>query len=157
MSETRQDLLGDPKLSRLYRQFAIAEPPPPLDQTILAAAQAAVAEQLARARRGGWWQRWRVPLALTTTLMLSVMLALMHEKAPTPLPAEPHFDRQPAEAQRERPAKPEATPVPSPAPMPRRWKSSPKSVSFPVRISTPPNSTPPWPRALPGRPSQPRI
>lgn len=119
MSETRQDLLGDPKLSRLYRQFAIAEPPPPLDQTILAAAQAAVAEQLARARRGGWWQRWRVPLALTTTLMLSVMLALMHEKAPPQLPAEPRFDRQPAEAPRDRPAKPETAVVPpAPAPVP---------------------------------------
>jgi len=137
MSETRQDLLSDPQLSRLYRQFATAEPPPPLDRTILAAAQAAVAEQLARARRGGWWQRWRVPLALTTTLTLSVMLALMHEKAPTPLPAEPHFDRQPAEALRERPAKPEATPVPSPAPMPTPAAAPPAAVALEPALAPP--------------------
>ena len=87
MTEPRPDSPSDPEISRLYRQHSTDEPSPAVDQRILAAARAALAGRPANPR-GGWWQRWRTPLALATTLLLTVTLSLLHERQPAELPAE---------------------------------------------------------------------
>jgi hypothetical protein len=87
MTEPRQDWPSDPEVSRLYRQHSTDEPSSVADQRILAAARAALAGRPANTR-GGWWQRWRTPLALATTLLLTVTLSVLHERQPAELPAE---------------------------------------------------------------------
>ncbi|MBK7675319.1 MAG: hypothetical protein IPJ27_11480 [Candidatus Accumulibacter sp.] len=87
MTEPRPDSPSDPEVSRLYRQHSTDEPSPAVDQRILAAARAALAGRPA-STRGGWWQRWRTPLALATTLLLTVTLSVLHERQPAELPAE---------------------------------------------------------------------
>ncbi|MBN8447588.1 hypothetical protein [Accumulibacter sp.] len=87
MTEPRPDSPSDPEISRLYRQHSTDEPSPAVDQRILAAARAALAGRPANPR-GGWWQRWRTPLALATTLLLTVTLSVLHERQPAELPAE---------------------------------------------------------------------
>jgi hypothetical protein len=82
MTEPRQDTPNDPQLSRLCREQAQDEPSAAMDQRILAAARQAVAPQEASTRRTGWWQRWRLPLSLATTVMLTVSLALLVERQP---------------------------------------------------------------------------
>lgn len=123
MSELLQDSPGDPQVSRLYREFSTAEPSAALDQRVLAAARAALADRPASLRRQGWWQRWRTPLALTTTLALSLTLALLHERQPGPVPGERAVDRQLPEVRRDGPgtnaveqAKPDLPAVPAAAP-----------------------------------------
>ncbi|WP_300451969.1 hypothetical protein [Accumulibacter sp.] len=92
MSEPLRDSPRDPKLSALYRQFSVAEPSAALDQRVLAAARAALADHRVPLR-GSWWSRWRTSLALATTLVLSLTLALLHERQPayrsTPPTSEP--------------------------------------------------------------------
>jgi hypothetical protein len=87
MTEPRPDSPSDPEISRLYRQHSTDEPSPAVDQRILAAARAALAGRPANPR-GGWWQRWRTPLALATTLLLTVTLSVLHERQPAELSAE---------------------------------------------------------------------
>jgi hypothetical protein len=87
MTEPRQDSPSDPEVSRLYRQHSTDEPSSAVDQRILAAARAALAGRPTNAR-GGWWQRWRTPLALATTLLLTVTLSVLHERQPAELPVE---------------------------------------------------------------------
>ncbi len=87
MTEPRPDSPSDPEVSRLYRQHSTDGPSPAVDQRILAAARAALAGRPANTR-GGWWQRWRTPLALATTLLLTVTLSVLHERQPTEVPAE---------------------------------------------------------------------
>jgi hypothetical protein len=82
MTEPRQDTPNDPQLSRLYREQAQDEPSATMDQRILAAARQSVAPQGQSTRRTGWWQRWRLPLSLATTVMLTVSLALLVERQP---------------------------------------------------------------------------
>ncbi len=105
MSEAREDLPSDPQLSRLYRQFANVEPSLALDRKVLHAARAAIDERRELTHGNVGWRRWRGPLVLATTVVLSVMLALMHEKAPAPLPPGDRDDRQQVVTQSEdRPA-----------------------------------------------------
>ena len=82
MTEPRQDIPNDPQLSRLYREQTPDEPSAAMDQRILSAARQAVAPQAASKRRSGWWQRWRLPLSLATTVILTVSLALLVERQP---------------------------------------------------------------------------
>ncbi|WP_300335046.1 hypothetical protein [Accumulibacter sp.] len=87
MTELPQDSSSDPQVSRLYRQHATGEPSASLDEQILAAARAALADQKSAApapaaRRRGWWQRWRTPLALATTVVLSLTLTLVQDRPP---------------------------------------------------------------------------
>jgi hypothetical protein len=82
MTEPRQDTPNDPQLSRLYREQPQDEPSAAMDQRILAAARQAVAAQGPSTRRTDWWQRWRLPLSLATTVMLTVSLALLVERQP---------------------------------------------------------------------------
>ena len=81
-----QDSPTDAQLSRLYRQHCSAEPSLEVDRRVLAAARAALADRPVHSRDG--WTRWRTPLALATTLALSLTLALLHEPPPGELPAE---------------------------------------------------------------------
>ena len=98
MTEPHQDSPSDPQLSRFYREYATDEPSSAADERILAAARAALAEPPANARRGAWWQRWRTPLALATTLLLTIPLALLQERQPGGLPAEPSLQQEAAPA-----------------------------------------------------------
>ena len=82
MTEPRQDLQTDPQVSRLYREHAQAEPSAAIDQYILARARQAVTAPPPGARRTGWWTRWRMPLTLLTTVMLTVTLTLLVERQP---------------------------------------------------------------------------
>ena len=82
MTEPRQDLPTDPQVSRLYREHAQAEPSAAIDQHILARARQAVTAPPPGARRTGWWTRWRMPLTLLTTVMLTVTLTLLVERQP---------------------------------------------------------------------------
>lgn len=82
MTEPRQDLPTDPQVSRLYREHAQAEPSAAIDQYILARARQAVTAPPPGARRTGWWTRWRMPLTLLTTVMLTVTLTLLVERQP---------------------------------------------------------------------------
>ena len=104
MTEPRQDQTidppTDPQLARLYREHAHAEPSAAIDQHILAAArQTATHPQVTR--KSGWWQRWRMPLTLVTTVMLTATLALLVERQP---PEQPSVS--PPENVRERTAQP---------------------------------------------------
>jgi len=86
---------GDPRdleLEAAYRETAREAPPRSLDDRILAAAHRAVGARPAAAGRG-WTQRWRVPLSLAATVVLSATVTLMvyeSENAPPPLaPSQP--------------------------------------------------------------------
>lgn len=133
MTEPHHDLPGAPserplvdgQISRLYRQHARAEPPAAVDQHILAAARAAVVEQARVARQPVWWLRWRTPLALATTLVLTLTLSLIHEQQPKEAPptfsderalsAKRSDDGRPPSAVQAMPAAPPAPTVAPPA------------------------------------------
>lgn len=93
MTEPRQDIPNDPPLSRLYREQALAEPSSAVDEHILAAARQAAATGLKTPRRSGWWQRWRLPLTLVTTVMLTATLALLVERQPGGIATAPVTER----------------------------------------------------------------
>ena len=114
MTESRQDLPTDPQLSRFYHEHAVDEPTDAIDQRILAVARQAVSStRHEEARRNGWWRRWRMPLSLATTVMLTVMLALLVERQPTELSIAPNREKKAVESTQER-AEPVAIP-PAPA------------------------------------------
>ena len=114
MTEPSQDLPTDPQLSRLYREHALDEPAGIIDQRILSAARQAVSSTRPQeARRNGWWQRWRMPLSLATTVMLTVMLALLVERQPTELSIAPSREKEAVESKQKR-AEPVSIP-PAPA------------------------------------------
>ncbi len=110
MTEPRQDLPTDPPLSRLYRDHAVDEPTDAVDQTILAAARQAVAADPHGIRRNGWWQRWRMPLSLAVTVMLTVTLALLVEHQPKEMSVIPSHEKERSENARDRAAPP---PIPA--------------------------------------------
>lgn len=79
----------DPSIDAAYRASARDEPPPALDARILAAAHRAVEARPAPIRRS-FAQRWRIPVALAATVVLSATVTLMvyeSERAP-PIPEE---------------------------------------------------------------------
>jgi len=121
-----QDFPSDPPLSRLYRQFATDEPSPAIDERILAAAKAALGpgERSTGVDQGRWWRRWRTPLALATTLVLTLTLSLLQQPPPgdgfVPVVPDPSVTPAPAAAPAAKFANPEARPaaavaLPSPA------------------------------------------
>ena len=93
MTEPRQDIPNEPLLSRLYREQALAEPSPAVDERILAAARQAATTGPQTPRRNGWWQRWRLPLTLVTTVMLTATLALLVERQPGEISSAPVTER----------------------------------------------------------------
>ncbi|HEY9531703.1 MAG TPA: hypothetical protein VIQ55_09940, partial [Burkholderiales bacterium] len=60
----------DPQVSRRYRELGSEEPPPSLDQAILAASRRSTAPR----------RRWTVPLAVAAAAMLAVGIALHVER-----------------------------------------------------------------------------
>ncbi|MCG6873921.1 MAG: hypothetical protein LJE97_02395 [Betaproteobacteria bacterium] len=77
----------DPNLDAAYRATAREEPPRALDERILAAAHRAVDAHPVPAGRS-FAQRWRVPVAVAATVVLSATVTLMvyeSEQAPTML------------------------------------------------------------------------
>ncbi len=110
----RQDTPSDPPLSRLYREHAQDEPSAAVDQRILAAARQAAAARPPSVRRTGWWQRWRLPLALATSVMLTVSLALLVERQPKDISGAPSRAIPPPDSAVQGAAQP-ATPAPAPA------------------------------------------
>ena len=116
MTEPRQDLPPDPQISRLYREHAVGEPADIIDQRILAAARQAVSNTRPQgARRNGWWQRWRMPLSLATTVMLTVMLVLLVERQPTELSIAPGREKEAVESKQKRAEPAAISPVPAKA------------------------------------------
>lgn len=114
MTEPRQELPTDPQLARLYREHAVDEPADAIDQRILAAARQAVSDHQAGALpRRSWWQRWRMPLSLATTAMLTLLLAQLVERQPAELSLAPSQEMRAVESVPER-AEP-APVLPAPA------------------------------------------
>lgn len=114
MTEPNQDSPGDPQLSSLYRRDATDEPSKAVDARILAAARVALGSPPAKARRGAWWQRWRTPLALATTLALTLTLALLQERQPRESPVERLLPQEVSPARHDAPSH-DASERPSPA------------------------------------------
>ncbi|MBL8415456.1 MAG: hypothetical protein JNM42_13545 [Propionivibrio sp.] len=102
MTEPRQDLPTDPQVSRLYREHAQAEPSAAIDQDILERARQAVTARPPGTRRTGWWQRWRMPLTLLTTVMLTVTLTLLVERQPGELSTQPGVEQPRSESMQDR-------------------------------------------------------
>lgn len=113
MTEPRQDLPTDPQLSRLYRDHAVEEPTDAVDQNILSAARQAVAADSHGVRRNGWWQRWRMPLSLVTTVMLTVTLVMLVEHPPNERSATPDPGKARSDGARERAVSPPISPAPA--------------------------------------------
>lgn len=112
MTEPRQHQTNDPQLSGLYREHALAEPTTAIDQRILAAARQAVVAP-PQNRRSGWWQRWRMPLTLVTTIMLTASLALLVERQPKEFATPPEAEKKRAESKIEQPAQVSAPAAPA--------------------------------------------
>ena len=99
MTEPRQELPTDLQLSRLYREHAADGPADAIDQRILAAARQALSgPQASESPRRGWWQRWRMPLSLATTAMLTLMLAQLVERQPAELSVAPSQEMRAVES-----------------------------------------------------------
>ena len=103
MNEVHEDSPKDPQVSEFYRKHATEQPSTAVDERILAAARVAVADRTSR-KVPGWWQRWRTPLALGTTLVLTLSLALLHERRPVVLAPEGRAASQKAAVGRAAPA-----------------------------------------------------
>jgi hypothetical protein len=122
MTEPLPDFPSDPPLSRLYRQFATDEPSQAIDERILAAAKAALGagERSPGADRGRWWRRWRTPVALATTLLLTLTLSLLQQPPPgdgfVPAVPAPPVTPAPAAAPAAKFADPQARPAAAVAP-----------------------------------------
>ncbi|HPT50663.1 MAG TPA: hypothetical protein PLS67_06910 [Accumulibacter sp.] len=129
MTEPRQDLPTDPPLSRLYRQLATAEPPAAVDQHLLAVAHAAIAPEARPSASRSWWPRWRTPLTLATTLLITLSLTVLHERQPadapppdSPRPASDQIQAPPQARQEPEPSQP-ATAAPARKPSMERPKA----------------------------------
>ena len=132
MTEPRQDIPNDPLLSRLYREQALAEPSSAVDEHILAAARQAATTGPQTPRRNGWWQCWRLPLTLVTTVMLTATLALLVERQPGEISTEPLTER--TEQRRIQPSTPaNQTSPPAAASSPGRSRES--TLSAPAQRS----------------------
>ncbi len=102
----------DPSIDAAYRATARDAPPRALDERILAAAHRAVDARPAPLGRS-FAQRWRVPVALAATVVLSATITLMvYESERSPLMQE---ELGPGKVLREDRAAPAAAPPPRPA------------------------------------------
>lgn len=135
MTDPRQDLPTDPPLSRLYRQLATAEPPVAVDQHLLAVAHAAITPEVRPPANRSWWLRWRTPLTLATTLLLTLSLTVLHERQPadapppdSPRPVSVPIQPPPREPQEPKPAPPAPT-VAAPARKPATERSKTPSAT----------------------------
>ncbi|RLJ64839.1 hypothetical protein [Sulfurisoma sediminicola] len=134
------DPIKDSEISALYREGAKAEPPPVLDAAIRAAAHEALTERPAAALRPQpWWERWRLPVGVFATLVLTFSLTLLVER-------ERARDIEPA---------PPAVPAPARVDEPAAEKSPPAVAdeAQPQRVAPPPQKSAPAIRrdALPQR------
>src|SRR5260221_2943994 len=77
-----EDMDESQPVSRKYRQLAAEQPPPALDEAILAAA---------RRSAEPWARRWAVPLSLAAVVVLSVTvrLRIQQEQGELETPARP--------------------------------------------------------------------
>lgn len=76
----RPDDPQDKELAALYRAAAGEQPPAGLDARILAAAREAATpprEGIGAPRAGAWLKRWRIPVALAATVLMTSTLTLM--------------------------------------------------------------------------------
>lgn len=135
MSAPRQDLPTDPQVSRLYREHAQAEPSDAIDQHILARARQAVTAPPPGARRTGWWTRWRMPLTLLTTVMLTVTLTLLVERQPSDFSKLPGVEQPRSESVQDGAAEPSKKQAEAAAPA-RPMQAAPAAPS--VKESRPP-------------------
>ncbi|HEX2197067.1 MAG TPA: hypothetical protein VHG88_00380 [Burkholderiales bacterium] len=94
----------DPLVSRRYRELGAEEPPPAVDEAILAASRRALGSR----------RRWYLPLAAAAVAVLAVGVTL-HVQREQPDPQELRRDRQ-GEARQERSAKPMQDSAPARAP-----------------------------------------
>jgi len=102
----------DPGIDAAYGKTARDEPPRALDERILAAAHRAVAARPAAIGRS-FTQRWRVPVALAATVVLSATVTLMmyeSDRAP-PVPEEVRSDKTSPEKARVDRVAPAAAPA----------------------------------------------
>jgi hypothetical protein len=154
------DPIKDSEISALYRDGANAEPAPALDAAIRAAAREALGERPAAAPRPQpWWQRWRLPVGVFATLVLTFSLTLLVERerardlepAPAAVPVPPRVDERAAsaspaagEAQRQRAAPPQKS-----APAIRRDELPQEPRAAEAAATTAPAAQPPVPIAPP--------
>jgi hypothetical protein len=122
------DPIKDSEISALYREGAKAEPAPALDATLRAAAREALTERPAASLRPQpWWQRWRLPVGVFATLVLTFSLTLLveRERARDLEPAPPAV---PAPA----PVEERAAPVPAAADDAQQQRAAPPQKSAPA-------------------------
>ena len=121
MSAERPDEreLKDARLSQVYRESRAPEPSAEIDQAILAAARREV--HAGPRRPGHWMRRWRVPVSIAATIVVSATLVMvvvdegghrLHESPPVAS----------APALKEAPA-PQAAPATSPSPEPSNGRA----------------------------------
>jgi hypothetical protein len=102
-SEANPNEPRDAAIDAAYRESAREAPPRALDDRILAAAHRAVAARPAPVRPD-WTRRWRVPLSVAATLVLSATITLMvYESSDAPPPLAPARPQPSGDAQREAP------------------------------------------------------
>ena len=141
MTEPRQELPTDPQLSRLYHEHVVDEPADAIDQRIIFLARQAVSSgRPQEMRRKGWWQRWRMPLSLATSVMLTVMLVLLVERQPAERSAGPSREKDVVERMPKRvepasvaPAPVKAVPVPAGPPVEKNLPRAQGSQSEPEK------------------------
>jgi hypothetical protein len=152
------DPIKDSEISALYRDGAKAEPPPALDAVIRAAAHEALAERPAAAPRPQpWWQRWRLPVGVLATLVLTFSLTLLVERerardlepapavtAPAPVaeraaPVRPAAD----EAQPQRVVPPQTAPAIRRDALPQQSRPAEAAATATAPAATAPVPTPP--------------
>lgn len=107
---------GEPRdgaIDKAYRETAREAPPRVLDDRILAAAHRAVGARPAPARPD-WTRRWRVPLSIAATVILSATITLLVYETEEAPPSQPRSDRatEPAPAARNAAPEPEAQTAP---------------------------------------------
>ncbi|MBL8480648.1 MAG: hypothetical protein JNJ60_00510 [Rhodocyclaceae bacterium] len=147
----------DTQLSALYRAAAAEQPPAALDARVLEAARA----EVRRSRRG--WRRWTLPLAVFSSLVLTVSISLQVWQQQGPdgnLPARPAAEalpKQTAPAPAAAPEAPAAAPA-APAPGPRD-QAVPQPARPPARLQQAPpprKAAAPEADAAPGAPVEAR-
>lgn len=175
---TQPDDPRDRDLDDAYRDAAREQPSGDLDARILAAAHRAVHARPTRVRP--WHERWRAPIAVAATIVLSVGLVLTIQreapeaplpteapKAPLPSDSPPRVDEPgasaapvPTEPKPARPAVPvergTGTAVPaSPSPAPARRNAAGEKRPEATAVDNAVTPSPPFPATQPSAPRSP--